>query len=366
MKPDARKYHLEYISNNSPSNATCLKEKLRKERDKYIELISMSVRSTDEYRYFKKCKVLYYFLYTNIEKIVTANIAEMENYEKSFSYYFPKFFEDVGEDKYVEVFNNLKTLFENEYKRFSKGYLIKIDKKNIRWNAYEYINLLRIKVCPYCNAQFTLTIHSTNVETEGGPSRAELDHFIPKNEFPIFSMSLYNLVPSCKVCNQSLKHSRKTSFSTHFNPFDTEINNQFYFSRQFKKYKKKRSRINYVDAILGETNNFEITISPKNIFNNLSLTPEEKILNKKVNNNIKLFRLKSIYNQHKDFIQENILKARIYNELYLQQLYLDFPNLIQNYDVRVLVIKEVSEFQYNILSKALHDIIETEILSPKI
>ncbi|HDR7588504.1 TPA: HNH endonuclease, partial [Bacillus mycoides] len=300
MKSDAIKYHLEYVSTNSPNNATCLKEKLKKEHEKYIELISRSDKNTTEYKYLKKCRAFYYFLYKNIETIVSANIIDLEEYEKQFIYYFHKFFEDMGEDKYTEIFNNVKTLFENEYKRFSKGYLIEIGKQIKHWNAYEYIKLLRIKVCPYCNAQFTLTIHTTNDKAEGGPSRAELDHFIPKNEYPIFSMSLYNLVPSCKVCNQSLKHSRKTSFSTHFNPFDKEIDNEFYFSRQFKRYKKKKNKINYVDAILGETNNFEITISPKSIFNNLHLTRKEKIISKKVNNNIKLFRLKSIYNQHKD------------------------------------------------------------------
>lgn len=86
----------------------------------------------------------------------------------------------MGEDKYTEIFNNVKTLFENEYKRFSKGYLIEIGKQIKHWNAYEYIKLLRIKVCPYCNAQFTLTIHTTNDKAEGGPSRAELDHLFLK------------------------------------------------------------------------------------------------------------------------------------------------------------------------------------------
>ncbi|PFC20783.1 hypothetical protein CN282_30600 [Bacillus thuringiensis] len=366
MKSVAFKYHLAYICKNNPNSATCLKEKLKQERNKYAQLLSSNnTLDSDELLYFKKCRILYYFLYKNIEKIVCADIKSLEIYEKQFNIYFPKFFNNMGEEKYNQISNNLKVLFENEYKRFSKGYLIKVDKKNIYWNAYEYIKLLKVKVCPYCNAQFTLTIQPSNDQSEGGPSRAELDHFISKKEYPIFSMSLYNLVPSCKVCNQSLKHSRKTSFSTHFNPFDKEIDTQFHFSRQFKKHKKKRNKINYVDAILGETNNFEITISPKGIFNNNWSTESEKIINRKVNNNIKLFRLKSIYNQHKDFIQENILKAKIYNEMYLQQLHMDFPILIHNYDIKTLTMKNTNDFHYNLLSKALHDIIEDEIFSHK-
>lgn len=36
-----------------------------------------------------------------------------------------------------------------------------------------------------------------------------LDHFLPKNEFPYFGLSLYNLVPSCNSCNCKFKGAQE-------------------------------------------------------------------------------------------------------------------------------------------------------------
>ena len=36
----------------------------------------------------------------------------------------------------------------------------------------------------------------------------DLDHVLPKSEFRLVGLSLYNLVPSCQICNQKLKRAR--------------------------------------------------------------------------------------------------------------------------------------------------------------
>lgn len=36
-----------------------------------------------------------------------------------------------------------------------------------------------------------------------------LDHVLPKSEFPFFSLSIYNLVPSCSSCNSKFKHMKE-------------------------------------------------------------------------------------------------------------------------------------------------------------
>ncbi|MCP5523411.1 MAG: HNH endonuclease [Verrucomicrobiales bacterium] len=43
-------------------------------------------------------------------------------------------------------------------------------------------------VCPYCDGTLT-------------PSRAEVDHFYPKSEYPFLALLPENLVPACKGCN---------------------------------------------------------------------------------------------------------------------------------------------------------------------
>ncbi|MBR4320891.1 hypothetical protein [Treponema sp.] len=36
----------------------------------------------------------------------------------------------------------------------------------------------------------------------------DIDHFLPKNECSLISLSLYNLIPSCLICNERLKHEK--------------------------------------------------------------------------------------------------------------------------------------------------------------
>lgn len=71
----------------------------------------------------------------------------------------------------------------------------------VKWSPYTFVYWLGVRVCPYCNRQYI-----TPITTKTNRMRADLDHFWPKHKYPIFSMSLYNLVPSCKFCNSSLKH----------------------------------------------------------------------------------------------------------------------------------------------------------------
>lgn len=68
------------------------------------------------------------------------------------------------------------------------------------WNPYVMQFHRKIRTCPYCNRQYVTPVYS-----ETGKIRADLDHFYSKSRYPYFSMSIYNLVPSCKFCNSSLK-----------------------------------------------------------------------------------------------------------------------------------------------------------------
>lgn len=55
-----------------------------------------------------------------------------------------------------------------------------------------------IKCCPYCNENY---IFNRTVKNERTYAMAQLDHFFPRDSFPIFAISLYNLVPACSACN---------------------------------------------------------------------------------------------------------------------------------------------------------------------
>lgn len=53
-----------------------------------------------------------------------------------------------------------------------------------------------ITVCPYCDRQYISYFMKDKVKY----TTADLDHFYPKSKFPLFSLSLYNFVPSCQIC----------------------------------------------------------------------------------------------------------------------------------------------------------------------
>lgn len=69
-----------------------------------------------------------------------------------------------------------------------------------------------VTVCPYCNRDY---INSRSDCISG----AQLDHFYPRSEYPIFSVSLYNLVPVCGNCNR-IKSDKSGKFVS---PFDETI-----------------------------------------------------------------------------------------------------------------------------------------------
>lgn len=59
---------------------------------------------------------------------------------------------------------------------------------------------LNIKVCPYCNRQYVVKL-----DINMGKVIGDIDHFYSQNYFALFGLSLYNFVPSCKICNSLFK-----------------------------------------------------------------------------------------------------------------------------------------------------------------
>lgn len=66
------------------------------------------------------------------------------------------------------------------------------------WNVKILFNKLLLAVCPYCNRQYIYSYEKDSANK----NTAEMDHFYPKSSYPHLSCSLYNLIPSCKVCNR--------------------------------------------------------------------------------------------------------------------------------------------------------------------
>lgn len=89
--------------------------------------------------------------------------------------------------------------------------------------AYRLTAAAMHNTCVYCNRQYTF-----NIVRDGGKNddnriaRPALDHWFPKSLFPLMSLSYYNLIPSCSVCNSSAKTDEIWMFSTHIHPYLTK------------------------------------------------------------------------------------------------------------------------------------------------
>ena len=75
----------------------------------------------------------------------------------------------------------------------------------------------KVRTCPYCNRNF---IQMVDTEEKAGErefkSFFELDHFLDKGTYPMFAVSLYNLIPVCPSCNRIKSTQKFDYYPYHF------------------------------------------------------------------------------------------------------------------------------------------------------
>lgn len=125
--------------------------------------------------------------------------------------------DDINKKKYIEnIYSNIILRlekdknsiieFKDKYRYFTRGRVGTEKKNNI-----ELSKALKLTICPYCNRNFI----NNRGDRESG---RQFDHFYSRHEVPYFALSLYNLVPSCSVCN----HIKQNSNNMTCCPFDPE------------------------------------------------------------------------------------------------------------------------------------------------
>lgn len=117
-------------------------------------------------------------------------------------------------------FDYMKKVYIN---RFSNGISKYVDRQET-YNSYALFEKMNLKVCPYCEHEFLDVVEvMQGTQTK---RTIEFDHFYPKgsDEYPALAMCFYNLIPSCKSCNQ-LKMTNPVAA----NPYEANIENLSYF-----------------------------------------------------------------------------------------------------------------------------------------
>lgn len=181
--------------------------------------------------------------------------------------------------------------------------------KDHSWGAYRFVLELGTLVCPYCNRQYISPLY-----TEDGKVRGDLDHFLPKFRYPYFVMSIYNLVPSCKFCNSSLKGKKKFNYNDNLNPYEYGYENLLRFTYQLNN--NVRFNFNRKDSI-------KIKLIEEEGEKDIELV-------RKAKNNAETFQIENLYNYHKEEILELIKKRIMYTEEYIENLYNHNRNIFKN------------------------------------
>lgn len=185
-----------------------------------------------------------------------------------------------------------KQVLKKDWKKIYSSY----DKLIKRKVNNKIVEKLQVKTCPYCNESY--------INNRLQKVTAQMDHYYSRNEYPIFSISLYNLVPSCYACNHN-----KSDNEIGFSPFDNSINfDDIYISYIPKSF-----------YFLYDLNDIDIVFQCKN-----------KAFQRQLEDNLNLLGVIDAYEAHKDYVQELIKKVIIYNKDKRKELYMNYHLLFND------------------------------------
>jgi hypothetical protein len=201
----------------------------------------------------------------------------------------------IGSPQTIFAINDLLNPFilsEPELKKgieFVFNYDSFIAKTNSRFDAYDLAELLDINTCPYCNRNYTNTVIRTNGRKK--IIRPQFDHYFDKGSNPLLALSFHNLIPSCSICNSSIKGTHKMNLNDYIHPYiDNEINN---------------IRFTYKYSLKSKTG-LEIKV----------VTPDPS----KLKNSVEAFALEEVYNSHTSELLDLLKTKQYFSDRYLSIL----------------------------------------------
>lgn len=182
------------------------------------------------------------------------------------------------------------------------------------------LNKIGVTICPYCGRQFITSYYDEPYIRNS----ADLDHFYAKQIYPILSLSLYNFIPSCSICNT--RHKKEIDFyiKDHLYPYVEGFE---------KDAKFDIDHTTLITDIISGKEKAKILIRTNG--------------NPKIDNNIETFKLKSIYQNHSKEVQSIFSMIQIYRESYLEDianiLYTkeNFNHKISNIENKILDINGI-------------------------
>ena len=193
--------------------------------------------------------------------------------------------------------------------------------------------------CTYCNRQYTFTVSGKNNAER--ITRPAFDHWYPKSRFPLLSLNLYNLIPSCSVCNSGSKGDKVFQLGQYVHPYEQKDDDP-----EFK----------FVPAVADKERGLWSLVLDR-----------DKEAHPEIDNTINAFELDRIYDMHGPLeVKEMMDFSQAYSKTYLLQIYNQMSNDLgavgfsQEEVYRMLFGAESVPSKYldRPLSKMKHDILE--------
>ena len=203
-------------------------------------------------------------------------------------------------EKLVEIkdFHKTKYKDDNKIKKFfnydklkSINFTPLISKLQPKLSKFFQENI-EVHTCYYCNIDFINTFKKNNEKKNA----FTLDHVLEKADYPFLALSLYNLVPSCYVCNSKVKDS-KISFKD-FSPTNKDFN--------FDERVKFKSFISNINLQIEKEQDFYIKLIED--------------YSNKYDKYIESLNLNNRYDYHKYKVLEMIQKRREYPDSRIKEL----------------------------------------------
>lgn len=236
------------------------------------------------------------FITNNLYEIITGSPENIQKLNNKF-----KRHKSYSDSKILK--GKIRTIFN--YEKFR-------DKSVTLYDAYDLANNLGVRTCLYCNRMYTITV-AKGVKTDEKITRPQFDHFFDKAKNPLLALSIFNLIPSCNICNSTLKGTKEFALHSYMHPYIDNYINQY--SYKFIPHD--------VSSILGQKSNLDVKISIKTgILKDLG----------KIKKTSELFKLSDIMSGHSEELKDMFDIRYKFSQRYFKELFTTYKKLGLTYE----------------------------------
>lgn len=213
--------------------------------------------------------------------------------------------------------------------------------KGINYHSKYLSENLDVFTCPYCNENYT---YAFKYHKAGGTVRRsyDWDHIYSQDQYPFLAISFFNLVPSCKVCNQIKLNQDEDYYNPHLS---IEIDNVYFYD------------LDPLDpGFISDLSKINIQV----VYRNVPYKDEIKT-------SISVVALWERYNLHKELVKDILNKKRIYTNTYLTALktQITFLNSIDILEIKKTIFGttfDSKEYYRRPFSKLTSDMLRSKVV----